>query len=151
MAQSLFKIYVHLIFHIKSTSSPIREEDLEHIFAYVGQIVNSTGCTQIRVGGTGDHLHLLFMLAKDVTVSGVVEAIKSNSSRWIKTLAPYYRAFSWQRGYAALSVSQSVVDKTLEYISNQREHHKKHTFTEEYIAFLKSYGIEYNEAFLFSD
>ena len=121
MAQSLSKIYIHLIFHIKTTSPKIRENDLER-------------------------------LSKDVTISQIVEEIKRNSSRWIKNLDPvYYHFFAWQGGYAAYSINQSVVDKTLQYIANQKEHHTKHSFAEEYRAFLKLYNVEYDENFVFRD
>lgn len=91
-------------------------------------------------------------LSKDVTISQIVEEIKRNSSRWIKNLDPaYYHFFAWQGGYAAYSISQSVVDKTLQYIANQKEHHTKHSFAEEYRAFLKLYNVEYDENFVFGD
>ena len=91
-------------------------------------------------------------LSKDVTISQIVEEIKRNSSRWIKNLDPaYYHFFAWQGGYAAYSISQSVVDKTLQYIANQKEHHTKHSFAEEYRAFLKLYNVEYDEKFVFRD
>ena len=91
-------------------------------------------------------------LSKDVTISQIVEEIKRNSSRWIKNLDPvYYHFFAWQGGYAAYSISQSVVDKTLQYIANQKEHHTKHSFAEEYRAFLKLYNVEYDENFVFRD
>ena len=112
MAQSLSKIYIHLIFHIKTTSPPIRQEDIERVHCYVGQLVNTTGCKVVRVGGVNDHVHILFLLSRDVAISHVVEEIKRNSSRWIKTLATHYRAFAWQNGYGVFSVSQSIVDKT---------------------------------------
>lgn len=99
----------------------------------------------------GDHIHILFLLSKDVCLSHIVEEVKRNSSRWIKTLDTYYATFEWQRGYGAFSVSQSVVDKTLQYIKGQSEHHKRRTFKEEYIDFLKTYGIEYNEEYVFKD
>ncbi len=91
-------------------------------------------------------------LSKDVTISQIVEEIKRNSSRWIKNLDPaYYHFFAWQGGYAAYSISQSVVDKTLQYIANQKEHHTKHSFAEEYRAFLQLYNVEYDENFVFRD
>ena len=91
-------------------------------------------------------------LSKDVTISQIVEEIKRNSSRWIKNLDPaYYHFFAWQGGYAAYSISQSVVDKTLQYIANQKEHHTKHSFAEEHRAFLKLYNVEYDENFVFRD
>ena len=128
MAQSLSKIYIHLIFHIKTTSSAIRQEDIERVHCYVGQLVNTTGCKVVRVGGVNDHVHILFLLSRDVAISHIVEEIKRNSSRWIKTLAIHFRAFAWQNGYGVFSVSQSIVDKTLDYISNQEMHHKQFSF-----------------------
>lgn len=128
MPQSLSKIYIHLIFHIKTTSPVIRAEDLDDVHAYIGELVNTTGCVQIRAGGIGDHVHVLFLLSRDNTLSHVVEEIKRNSSRWLRLKDVYYRTFGWQGGYAAFSVSQSVVGKTIEYIDNQREHHKRSSF-----------------------
>ena len=145
MAQSLSKIYIHLIFHIKTISSPIRESDLDRIHSYIGQLVNATGCKVIQVGGMCDHVHILFLLSKDVAISHVVEEVKRNSSRWMKTIEPYYSTFAWQNGYGVFSVSQSVVGKTLEYVKNQGIHHKKMSFQDEYQKFLESYGVEYNK------
>ena len=151
MAQSLSKIYIHLIFHIKTTSPIIRDPEMERVHSYIGQLVNKTGCSVIQVGGTGDHVHILFLLSRNECLSHVVEEVKRNSSRWIKDIDAHYGKFEWQGGYGAFSVSQSVVDKTLQYIKTQREHHAKHTFRDEYIEFLKIYGIEYNEKYVFSD
>ena len=119
--------------------------------AYIGQLVNKTGCINLWVGGIEDHVHILCLLSRDETISHLVEEVKRNSSRWIKTIDDKYKHFAWQGGYAAFSVSQSVVDNTLAYVKNQREHHRKQTFHEEYIAFLKLYNIEYNERYVFSD
>ena len=151
MAQSLSKLYIHLIFHIKTTSPHINEEDLERIHAFIGQLVNTTGCSVIQTGGTGDHVHILFLLSKNESISHVVEEVKRNSSRWIKTIDARYGRFEWQGGYGAFSVSQSVVDKTLEYIRNQKTHHAKHSFHDEYIGFLELYGISYDDRYVFTD
>lgn len=98
-----------------------------------------------------DHIHLLFLLSRDASVSNVVQDVKRNSSRWIKSVSPHYRQFAWQGGYAVFSVSQSVVEKTLRYIQNQRVHHQKHTYEEEYKMFLESYNINYDAKHVFSD
>ena len=151
MPQSLSKIYIHLIFHIKTTSPEIRDGEIERVHSYIGQLVNTTGCYVIQVGGIGDHVHILFLLSKNVSISHVVEEVKRNSSRWIKSIAPHYEKFEWQGGYGAFSVSQSVVDKTLQYVRNQKTHHAKHSFNDEYIALLKLYGIKYDEQYVFTD
>ena len=80
-----------------------------------------------------------------------MEEIKRNSSRWIKTLGQQYESFAWQGGYAAFSVSESVVGKTVEYVNCQNEHHKKVTFQDEYIQFLKLYNVEYDDRYVFTD
>ena len=151
MSQSLCKIYLHVIFHIKTTSVRIKDEDLERLHAYIGQLINGTGCQTIRVGGVDDHVHALLLLSRQETVSHLVEEMKRNSSRWIKKLSPHYASFAWQGGYGAFSVSQSVVEKTLAYINNQRDHHKKGSFQDEYISFLKLYEIEYDNRYVFQD
>lgn len=148
MPQSLAKLYVHLIFHVKTTSPKINDADLDKLHSYIGSIINATGCITVWVNGIGDHVHALFVLSKDQSVSHVVEEVKRNSSRWIKSLAPGYAWFAWQGGYGAFSVSQSVVGKTLEYIKSQHEHHKKYSFADEYRMFLKSYGIDYDERYV---
>ena len=105
----------------------------------------------IQVGGTRDHVHILFVLSKNESLSHVLEEVKRNSSRWIKNIGEQYDNFEWQGGYGAFSVSQSVVDKTLQYIKNQQAHHSKRSFNDEYIDFLKMYGIKYDEQHVFTD
>ena len=151
MAQSLSKIYVHLVFHIKSTSTSIRDEDLPRLFANIGAIINASGSQVLKVGGMGDHVHALFLLSKSESISSMVDKIKCNSCNWLKQYDARYRKFAWQGGYAAFSVSQSVVNATMSYIERQPEHHAKRSFQEEYIAFLKLYGIQYDDKYVFAD
>lgn len=121
------------------------------VHGYIGQLINKTGCEVIRVGGVADHVHALFLMSKNVALSHVVEEIKRNSSRWIKSIDPYYQSFVWQNGYGAFSVSQSVVDKTLLYVEQQREHHRRFSFAEEYKNFLELYHVDYDERYVFTD
>ncbi|MCD7936552.1 MAG: transposase [Tannerellaceae bacterium] len=90
-------------------------------------------------------------MSKSITACKLVEEIKRNSSRWIKTKHIHYSHFAWQTGYGAFSVSPSVCQRTIEYINNQALHHRKRNFKEEYILFLKEYGIEYDEQYLWRD
>jgi len=151
MAQSLCKIYLHIIFHVKNVGPTISNDHLTRLHSYIGQLVNSTGCQVLKVGGVADHVHVLCLLSRDQSVSHLVEEIKRNSSRWLKTLSSRYQEFSWQGGYAAFSVSQSIVEKTMDYIDQQEEHHRKLTFKEEYLQFLKQYNIQYDERYVFQD
>ena len=100
------------------------------------------------MGGTTNHIHLLCTLNKNLALSKLVATIKANSSKWLHQKDGYYRAFAWQDGYGAFSVSQSVVEKTTEYIKAQEEHHKKADAREELIAVLKAYNIEYDDRYI---
>ena len=151
MSQSLCKIYLHIIFHIKTTSPPIKEEHLERLHSYIGQLVNTTGCQTMLVGGVSDHVHLVCQLSKNENVAHLVEEIKRNSSRWIKTIDNGYQRFAWQGGYAAFSISESVLPKTMDYVRNQKTHHTKVSFRDEYLHFLKLYKVEYDERYVFTD
>ena len=151
MSQSLSKLYVHLIFHIKNSLLPIKTEDKNDLYAYMGSIIKDNASIPILINGTSDHIHILCVMSKNIALAKLIEEIKRHSSRWIKTRNSYYKQFAWQGGYAGFSVSQSLHDKTKEYIKSQEEHHKKMTFQEELIAFLKEYGIEYDERYLWTD
>ena len=151
MSQSLGQIYLHLIFHIKSDAPVIRNEQLEELHTYIGGLINKAECQSICVGGVADHVHILFRMSRVKTVAGVVEFVKMQSTKWLKAKAPLYSHFAWQGGYAVYSVSSSLVEKTRNYIYNQASHHKKMTFREEYLQFLKLYHVEYNEKYIFTD
>ena len=150
MSQSLSKLYVHLIFHVKNNIGLIRAEDEKELYAYMGGVIKSSNSIPVTINGTEDHVHVLCIMSKNISLSDLMEDIKKNSSRWIKTKGTHYQNFAWQGGYAGFSVSQSKVDVVSRYIDNQKEHHKHQTFREEYIQFLKEYGIEYNEDYLWT-
>jgi len=151
MAQSLSKLFVHIIFHVKYNSVKIRQEDKKDLYAYMGAIIKDNQSIPILINGVDNHVHVLCVMSKNIALAKLVEEIKGNSSRWIKTFNPYYKDFAWQGGYGGFSVSPSLHDKTKQYIANQEEHHKKMTFQDEYLLFLKEYGIEYNEQYLWTD
>ena len=135
MSQSLSKLYIHLIFHVKNVAVPIQSEDKNILYAYIGSIINDNDSIPIIINGTKDHVHILCVMLKNLSLAKLTEEIKRHSSRWIKTIGPQYKKFAWQGGYAGFSVSQSLHHKTKEYILNQEEHHKKMTFKEELLAF----------------
>ena len=151
MAQSLAQVYIHLVFHTKYSSVTIREEDLPKLFAYIDGIIVNKNAMVIQIDGVPNHIHILCTLSRTISLADFVEDIKKCSSKWIKTIAPYYSQFAWQGGYAVFSVSASVVEKVKAYVQNQKEHHRKKTFQEEYEAFLKAYHIEYNPEYVFRD
>jgi putative transposase len=151
MAQSLSKMYIHIIFQKKYNSPILLSETKNELFAYMGSIIKKNESIPILINGVEDHVHVLCVMSKNLTLSKLVEEIKRNSSRWIKTKGKHYKNFSWQGGYGGFSVSPSLHEKTRKYIQNQEAHHQKMNFKEEYILFLKEYGIEYDEKYLWTD
>jgi REP element-mobilizing transposase RayT len=148
MAQSLAKNYIHIVFSTKNREKTMRKEDLEEIFSYIAGIIKNSECHSICVGGTTNHIHILCTLNKNLALSKLVATIKANSSKWLHQKDCYYRAFAWQDGYGAFSVSQSVIEKTIEYIKTQEEHHKKSDAREELISLLNAYNIEYDDRYI---
>ena len=151
MSQSLSKLYVHIIYHIKNQHPKIRTEDKNELYAYMGAIIKDNDSIPILINGVEDHVHILCIMSKNIALAKLVEEIKRHSSRWIKTKDSHYSKFAWQGGYAGFSVSPSLYDKTKLYIENQEAHHEKLSFKEEYVLFLKEYGIDYNEKYLWDD
>jgi REP element-mobilizing transposase RayT len=151
MSQSLSKLFVHIVFHIKYNSCTIRKQESEHLYAYMGSIIKDNGSIPIIINGVENHVHILCVMSKNIALMKLVEEIKRHSSRWIKTLDPYYSKFAWQGGYGGFSVSASLHDKTKKYIENQEQHHAKMNFQQEYLLFLKEYGIEYDSEYLWKD
>jgi REP element-mobilizing transposase RayT len=148
MSQSLSKLYVHVIFHVKDENVFIRQEDEEELFAYIGGIIKNTASHPIKIGGVFNHVHILADMSKNIALSKFLEEIKRNSSRWIKTKNRHYQNFAWQGGYSGYSVSQSKVEIVKKYIERQKEHHTKLSFREEYLKFLREYGVDFNENYL---
>jgi putative transposase len=102
-------------------------------------------------GGVEDHVHLLMKIHPKFAISTTMQLIKSNSSRWINERRPVAAKFSWQRGYGAFSVSQSMAETVKQYIQNQRHHHRKLELRDEYLEMLRRHRIEFDERYVFED
>jgi putative transposase len=120
------------------------------LHSYIGSLIKQNDSIPIEINSVPDHVHILCIMSKNITLAKLVEEIKKNSSRWIKTKGEEYKNFSWQGGYGGFSVSPSVVDKTKFYIKNQKQHHRKATIKVEYEKLLKGYGIDFNEDYLWT-
>jgi putative transposase len=147
MSQSLSKIYVHIIFSVKNREPLIQDTIKEELFNYLGGICKNLECYPIQVGGYRDHVHILYILSKKVTLVKLLEDIKSSSSKWIKTKGEMFSNFYWQSGYGAFSVNPTEIEVVKNYIINQ-DHHKTKSFQDEYRAFLKKYDVQYNEEYV---
>ncbi len=148
MPQSLSRILIHLIFSTKNRVPVLAPEIRAEVHPYLAAGLQENGCPSLQVGGTEDHVHLLFGLSRTWTVAQVVEEVKVSSSKWIKTKGPGFADFHWQAGYGAFSVSQSNAAAVVRYIQNQMEHHRKTTFQEEYQNFLRRHRVVYDDRYV---
>ena len=103
----------------------------------------------LAINGVPDHIHILIGLKADKSVSDIVRDIKSNSSKFINSRRLVRGKFCWQKGFGAFSYSHSQISNVIKYIENQKEHHKKKTFREEYIDFIEKFNIDYDKKYLF--
>jgi REP element-mobilizing transposase RayT len=148
MAQSLSRIYLHLAFSTKNRA-PIIDANLQpRLWKYIGSVCKNLDCQPLKVGGHLDHVHILCMLSKNIHVVQFISKVKSYSSKWVKTQGEKYRNFYWQDGYGIFSVSPKSIDAVIEYIGNQEAHHQKRSFQDEFRQFLKQYGIEFDERYV---
>jgi putative transposase len=148
MPQSLAAVYVHLIFSTKNREPLIRPEIEEELRKYHAGILINLDSPMIASDGTADHIHILFRLGRRQSIAVVVEELKKSSSKWIKGKGREYAKFYWQAGYGAFSVSQSGIKEIKKYIANQKEHHRRKTFQEEFRAFLTKYELEFDERYV---
>jgi len=148
MGQSLVKNYIHIIFSTKLRAPLILESIENELYSYIGGICKQLECYPVKIGGYIDHIHILCMLSNKIPLMKLLEEIKAHSSKWIKTKDDTLKKFYWQNVYGAFSVNPYEVDKVIAYIENQKEHHRKKTFQEEYRAFLKKYNIEFDDKYV---
>ena len=102
----------------------------------------------IEIGGVSDHVHILLSLPPTVCLAKALQLIKGGSSKWVHDTFPEYSLFGWQNKYGGFSVSMSQLDRTIQYIRGQPEHHRKMSFQEEFLALLKKHRISYDERYL---
>jgi putative transposase len=148
MPQSLVKNYLHITFSTKNRMPLIKSEIEDELQNYIGGICKSLECCPIKVGGYFDHIHILCLLSQKIALMKLIEEVKSHSSKWIKTKGDDFKSFYWQNGYGAFSVNPTEIELVKKYIINQHEHHRKMTFKEEYLKFLKKYNVEYDEKYV---
>lgn len=148
MSQSFVQIYVHIVFHTKNNVNLIRESIENELYSYMGGILKNYRSIPLQIGGTSDHIHILCTLPKTMTTADLAEEVKKSSSKWIKTKGDHYKKFYWQDGYGGFSVSNSNIDTVKMYIQNQKKHHEKESYLDEYKNLLKEHGIPFEERYL---
>ena len=142
MPHSFNKIWIHAIWSTKKRMPLINLPIEQKVYQFISEQLREQGCPVRIINGMPDHIHCLFLLNPQKSIAEVVKQIKGSSSHFINQSNLISDKFAWQTGYAAYSVSESVVDKVFQYIKKQKEHHQKKTSQQEYEDFLKLYGFE---------
>ena len=149
MPQSLSNLIVHLVYSTKHRKPFLRDPGLrEEMHKQLGGVSKTLECPPILVGGTEDHVHVVARQSRTISLSNWVKELKRTTSLWIKERDPREKAFQWQAGYGAFSVSQSNVEQVVEYVRNQEEHHRRFDFKEEFRRLLQRHGIEFDERYV---
>lgn len=144
MPESYDRIIVHDTFATKYRQPFIDETIEPELHAIIYSELTKQGCTVIAIGGTDDHVHLVHSLPRTKTIADIMNAVKSVSSKWIKTKGEQYKEFAWQDGYGTFSADYRKLEGLIHYVRNQRSHHGKQssktTFEQEYTKILRAYG-----------
>ncbi|MBS1621187.1 MAG: IS200/IS605 family transposase [Bacteroidetes bacterium] len=151
MANTYHQIYLQTVFAVKYRQAIIAKEWKNQLLSVIGNLINETNCKTIIVNGIEDHVHCFLGLKPVVSVSELMKTVKARSSKYINDNRLTKERFEWQEGYGVFSYSQSQVDNVYHYIQNQEAHHKKQTFHDEYIEFLKHFKIEYDVQYVFKE
>jgi REP-associated tyrosine transposase len=142
MSHSYSSNRIHLVFSTKNRERKIREDLQPKLWAYMAGIAGNHGFEAIKIGGVEDHAHALLVLPATMPLAKAIQSVKGCSSKWLNETA--LKDFSWQEGYGAFSVSASQTGGVITYIENQKEHHAKRSYEEEFVSLLKRYGVAYD-------
>lgn len=112
------------------------------LYNYIHEKLLELGCPSRIINGMPDHIHILFLQNPARSIAEIVKKVKGGSSFWINDNRLCQQKFSWQAGYAAFAVSESQVQRVFEYITNQKEHHERETFSEEYLHIIALHGLK---------
>jgi REP element-mobilizing transposase RayT len=151
MANTYTQIHIQVIFGVKYRQALIRKEWKNELYKYMTGIVQHYGHKMICINGVEDHIHMLFGFRPTQSLSDLVKQVKQSSSAWINEQNLVSCHFSWQSGFGAFSYSKSHLDKVINYIKLQEEHHQKKSFREEYVDFLEAFKVDYDQRYIFKE
>jgi len=135
----------HVVINTYRRQMTIPDETSEHLYRYIWSIVKSRGCRLYRINGIGNHIHMLIELSPTMVLSDLVRDVKQGSSKWARQQALFPQFSGWGKEYGAFSCNQREKDVIINYIINQREHHKAKTFEDEYRTMIESSGLDWND------
>lgn len=149
MAGTFSQIYIQIVFAVQNREAMISTSWEEELYKYITGIVTNKGQKMIAINGMPDHIHLFIGMKPSCCLSDLVREVKKSSTEFIQEKKFSKFKFNWQEGYGSFSYSHSQIDSVVKYILNQKEHHKKQIFREEYLDFLKKFEIEFKDEYLF--
>jgi REP element-mobilizing transposase RayT len=149
VANTYSQIYIHIVFAVKGRHNLISKDHREILQKYITGIVTKREQKLLAIYCMPDHVHILVSMKPSISISDLVRDIKAGSSGFINNQMWTKQKFWWQDGFGAFSCSQNQVKIVIDYILNQERHHKKNTFKEEYVQFLKDFNVEYDNQYLF--
>ena len=149
MANTYSQLLIHVICAVQGRQNLISPKWKNELFKYITGIISYKNQKMLCINGVADHIHILIGLKPDIAISDLVRDIKNNSSTFINNKKFVRGKFNWQKGFGTFSYSNSQIDKVVKYILNQENQHRRKTFKEEYVEFLKKFNVEYNEKYLF--
>lgn len=151
MANTYTQIYIQIVIVVRGRHCLIPDEKKENLYKYITGIIQNKKHKLISINGIPNHIHILIGLNPVEALADLVKEVKRCSTNFINEQKWVRGKFSWQNGYGGFSYSRSHLDKVINYIKNQKKHHKQKTFREEYVEFLRNFEAEYDEKFLFED
>ena len=149
MSNTYTQLFIHIVFAPMHKAALIKSDFEEELYKYITGIAKNHRHKLLCINGTEDHIHILIGLNPEQSISVLVQEIKKSSSKWINDRHLCLGRFEWQREYGAFTYSKSHVKQVIKYIENQKSHHRKISFLDEYKFFLKKYEVEYNPNFVF--
>jgi putative transposase len=146
MSHTYVSDLIHCVFSTKLRRDSISDDHKAQLWSYLGGIARTNGFKAIAIGGTENHIHVLLSLPATMPLAKAMQLLKGGSSKWMNETSA--GGFAWQEGYGAFTVGISQQTGTIAYINGQAEHHKKRSFEEEFLAFLKKHGIEFDSKYV---
>ncbi len=148
MANTYTQIHIQTVFAVSNRQSLISSEWENELFKYITGIIHNYGHKVLQINGTTDHIHIVFGMRPNQSLSELMKNVKQDSSAWINKKGYINGRFSWQAGFGAFSYSKLELPRVIEYVRNQKQHHKKESFIDEYLRFLKEFEIDFDERYI---
>ena len=150
MPGTFSQLYIQIVFAVKGRHSLISEQWEDELYKYITGIITNKDQKLLAINGMPDHIHILIGMKPSCCLSDLVREVKKASNEFVNKKGFLRSRFEWQEGYGAFSYSHSALDNVIQYIQNQKEHHKKRSFRDEYKEFLMKYRIEHKDEYLFN-